>query len=85
MGVLSWLKRRFRRKKGEDEIPPLPEGAEAPPEPLGELGAVTAENVKAKMDLMATRLDSLSTQYAALNERIKNIERLVTEIRSFCK
>ncbi len=81
MGIFGRIKGAFRRKKEEDELP-----IEEPLAPaVSELGEVTAENVKAKMDLMMTRLDSLSTQYATVNERIKNIERLVTEIRSFCK
>jgi len=52
---------------------------------ISEAEPVTIENVRAKLELVMTRLDSLSTQYAAMNERLKNIERLVTEIRSFCK
>jgi hypothetical protein len=81
MGILGRIKSALSRKKDEDELPPI----EGPPSPVSELGEVTAENVKAKMELMMTRVDSLSTQYAAMNERIKNIERLVTEIRSFCR
>jgi hypothetical protein len=82
MGILSRIKGAFKRKKDEDELPPIKD-METPA--VSELGEVTAENVKAKMELMMTRVDSLSTQYAAMNERIKNIERLVTEIRSFCR
>jgi len=81
MGILS---RIFRRKKEE-----VPEPEEVPESTLG---TVTVENVKAKMDLVLTRfekintqIDSLRVQNETLSERIKNIERLVTEIRSFCK
>ena len=76
MGILD----RFRRKKKEEPLPELP----VEPKDMG-IESVTAKNVKAKIDLMMTQIDSLSTQYTALNERIKNIERLVTEIRSFCR
>ena len=82
MGIIDRIKSKFKKK---EELPPLPELPTTPTAPTSELGEVTAENVKAKLELMMTRLDSLSTQQAAMNERIKNIERLVTEIRSFCK
>ena len=83
MGIVDRIKGAFRRKKGI-ELPPMPEIPEAKPS-LSEAGDINIENYKAKMELMMTKLDSISTQYAALNERVKNIERLVTEIRSFCK
>lgn len=83
MGVVDRIKGAFRRKK-DMELPPMPEIPEAKPA-LSEAGDINIENYKAKMELMMTKLDSISTQYAALNERVKNIERLVTEIRSFCK
>jgi hypothetical protein len=82
MGILSRIRSKLGKKKDEDELPPI-EDVETPA--TSELGEITVENVKAKMELMMTRLDSLSTQYAAMNERIKNIERLVTEIRGFCR
>jgi len=80
MGIGGWLKRKLKK---EDEV--LEE--EELKEPMGprELGEVTAENMQAKVELIMARMDSLSTQQAAINERIKNIERLVTEIRSFCR
>jgi hypothetical protein len=83
MGVFDGIRNRLRRNK-ETELSPMPEDI-GMPKPAAEFGEVAAENVKAKLDLMATRLDSISTQYAAMNERIKNIERLAAEIRSFCK
>lgn len=78
MGILD----RLRRKK--EPLPPLPP-PEPEPKPDTGLSLAAEGNVKAKIELMMTQMDSLQTQYAALNERIKNIERLVTEIRSFCK
>lgn len=80
MGILSRLKGAFRRKKKEEPLPEI----EKPKVELG-LEPVTMENVRAKMELVVTQMDSLRTQYEAMNERIKNIERLVTEIRGFCK
>ena len=75
---------RFRRKKKETELPELPEEHVPATGQVG-LESANAENVKAKIELLMTQMDSLQTQYSALNERIKNIERLVMEIRSFCK
>lgn len=85
MGILSSIKDRFKRKE------PMPSDVTKPeiPKPTGlevsPLEKTTAENVRAKMDLVMTQLDSLRTQYETLNERIKNIEKLVMEIRSYCK
>lgn len=76
MGLFSRLK--FWRKK-EEPLPPVEIKREIIPE------ATTMENLKAKMDLVLTQLDSLRVQNETLNERIKNIEKLVTEIRGYCK
>jgi len=77
MGIFSRLK--FWKKKEE----PLPAVPEIKPEITPE--STRIENVKAKMDLILTQLDSLRVQNETLSERIKNIERLVTEIRGYCK
>jgi len=81
MGILSNLKQKLSRKKLEPlpPLPPLPSKPEISFEPTN------MDNVKAKMELVLTQMDSLRIQYETLNERIKNIERLVTEIRSYCK
>ncbi|MEM7821294.1 MAG: hypothetical protein QXX38_00530 [Candidatus Aenigmatarchaeota archaeon] len=80
MGIFSRIKERFKKK--ESLIPSL----EAPPT-LKEktLEEVSLENLKAKIDLILTRLDSLNIQNTNLGERIERIERLVTEIRGYCK
>lgn len=77
MGIFSRLK--FWKKKEE----PLP----VPPEIKREVTPESAriENVKARMDLILTQIDSLRVQNETLSERVKNIERLVTEIRGYCK
>jgi hypothetical protein len=81
MGILSNLKQKMSRKKLEPlpALPPLPSKPETSFEPTN------MDNVKAKMELVLTQMDSLRIQYETLNERMKNIERLVTEIRSYCK
>ncbi len=47
--------------------------------------AVTTENVKAKMDLVLAQVDSLRTQYEALNQRTQTIESMVREIYNLAK
>jgi len=81
MGVFSNLKQKLSRKKLEP-LPPLPS---LPTKPEVSFEPTNLENIKAKVELSLTQLDSLRIQYETLNERIKNIERLVTEIRSYCK
>lgn len=74
----------LRRKKKEE---PLPE-VELPPEvekPKVSAETTTAENVKAKMDLILTQMDSLRTQYENLNERIIAIERMIKEMYDMAK
>jgi len=80
MGILD----RFKKKEPLPDVGSLPSLPPALPE-APTLEKTTMENVKAKIDLVATQLDSLRTQYETLNERIKNIEKVVTEIRSFCR
>lgn len=81
MGILSSIKQKLGKKKLEP-LPPLPL---LPTKPEVSFEPTNIENVKAKVELSLTQLESLRIQYETLNERIKNIERLVTEIRSYCK
>lgn len=46
---------------------------------------VATENLKAKVDLMLSQVDSLKLEYEALNQRIQNIERMVREIYAMAK
>lgn len=78
MGIFS---RIFRRKKPE----PVPEPtAEIPPKEITAEMA-TAENVKARMDLVLAQMDSLRMQYEAMNERIVAIERMIKELYDMAK
>ncbi len=45
----------------------------------------TIENVKSKMDLVLSRLDSLRTEHETLNERVGNMERMLKEIYAMAK
>jgi len=85
---------RFRRKK-KDKIfntptvkPPPAVTTQStsmtPPAPAVPL-AVKSENVRTEIELIRSQMDNIRIQYESINARLKNIERLVTEIRSFCK
>jgi uncharacterized coiled-coil protein SlyX len=42
---------------------------------------VDISNVRAKLDLLLTEMDSLKTQNQMINERLKTIEKMLTETR----
>ncbi|MBI1979024.1 MAG: hypothetical protein HYS62_03125 [Candidatus Aenigmarchaeota archaeon] len=46
---------------------------------------VATENLKAKVDLMLTQVDSLKIEYEAINQRIQNIEKMVRELYAMAK
>jgi len=77
MGIFSRLKSWGRKK----EVPPPIEA----PKPPTTFESTNIENVRAKMDLILTQIDSLRVQNETLNERIKNIEKVVAEILSIAK
>ncbi len=75
MGIFSWL---FRRKKEEPKPTDMPK-VEITPE------TATIDNVKAKMELVLTELDSLKIQYNVMNQRVMSMERMVKEIYDMAK
>lgn len=79
MGILD----RLRGKKKDRLRVPTP-GEGVPRGPITP-AAVATRNVKVQMDLIMTQIDSLRMQYETINARLQNIERLVTEIRGFCR
>lgn len=82
MGIFSRIKEIFRRKKEE----PLPELEELKlPKPEITAESATVGNIKTKMDLVLTQLDSLKTQYEAMNERIITIEKILKELYNMAK
>jgi hypothetical protein len=48
-------------------------------------GEANAENVKAKMDLVLTQIQSLNVRYETLNERLQRIEQMIQEIYRIAK
>jgi phenylacetate-coenzyme A ligase PaaK-like adenylate-forming protein len=78
--VFERLKRIFGRKK---EIPAAPGVPELPKVVTAE--TTTTENMRAKMDLLLTQLESLNVRYETLNQRLANVERMVQEIYVIAK
>jgi len=84
MGIFSGLLGIFKKKQPEIPTEDLPE--EIPMSAL-ELSqeATTIENLKVKMDLIATHFDTLKTQYEVLNGKISAIEKMVKEMYEMSK
>jgi len=84
MGLLDRLK---RKKKDALDEPVFPVGAQ--PEtamvPPSISTSMATSGIKAEMDLILSQMENLRIQYEAINSRLQNIERVVAEIRSFCK
>lgn len=60
------------------ELPPLPRAPAV-------ATSATSGSLKAGLDLVLSQMENLRMQYEAISSRLQNIERLVSEIRSFCK
>jgi len=83
MGILD----RLRRKKKSEFVgtpaalgsPAYTVAAPAVPTP-----AATG-SLKAEMDLVLSQMENLLMQYEAIDARLQNMERVIKEIRSFCK
>jgi uncharacterized coiled-coil DUF342 family protein len=71
--------------KKEEELPPLEVPKEAPEGTGIENIREKVELLTTKVDNMRTQFDSLKTQQDTLNERLKNIERMVSEMYEMAK
>ena len=83
MGIFSGLFGIFKKR-----TPAMPiESTEDMPLSALEVNQeeTTIDNIKAKMDLMATNFDTLKTQYEILNQKISAIERMVKEMYEMSK
>lgn len=92
MGLLDRLR---RKKKYELDEPRFPAGypetmaAAATTAPVQYAPAVpistATSTLKSELDLLLSQMENLRMQYEAISSRLQNIERLVAEIRSFCR
>lgn len=89
MGIVDWFRGRGRKKRDSHPMPAVtPPGQ--PPVPGARAVPVYPRTpdtgtMRAEMDLILSQMETLRIQYEAINARLQNIERLVTEIRGFCK
>lgn len=79
--VFGIFKKIFKSKKEEQPMSPLTGIAK----PGIAAETTSAENMKAKMDLVLAELDSLRVQYEAINQRIQTIETMVKELYAMAK
>lgn len=70
--------------KKKEELPPLPPVNLTGSQPVTQ-ETTTIENVKAKMDLVLSRMDSLRTQQEVLIERVNNAEKILKELYAMAK
>lgn len=84
MGIFSSLLGIFKKRESQE----VPTGV-VEESPLSALDAsqeyLTMDNLKAKMDLIATHFDTLKTQYEVLNEKVSSIEMMVKELYEMSK
>ena len=83
MGIFSVF---FGRKKRKVVEPILVPPHHFPPE-ISKISSESTmmENVKSKMDLVLTQLDSIRTDYQIMNERVSKIEKILKEIYELAK
>jgi len=80
MGIFGFGKKKVVPK----DLEPLP----LPPKGMGmEIAHDTPEmsNLRAKIDLIMTQMESMAVKYQTLNEKIDRIERMVQEIYAMAK
>ena len=72
---------------GRGPLPPRPLAPEPlarprfGPELMPETNQAEMTNIKAKMDLLLTEINSIKTQNQTINERLRSIERTLAEMR----
>lgn len=73
---------KFWKKKEKVEDVNVPLDVPSLPKMTGD---ANAENVKAKMDLVLTQMQSLNVRYETLNARLDRIEQMIQEIYKIAK
>jgi len=73
--------------QGRESLPPRPLGPEPLPRPrfeselMPETKQAEMSNIRAKIDLLLTEMDSIKTQNQTINERLRSIEKALAELR----
>ena len=82
MGFFSKLNPFKKKGKVED----IDLAANIIPENMPKIiGETNVENVKAKMDLVLTQIQSLNVRYETVNSRLERIEQMIQEIYKIAK
>lgn len=81
--MFGWIRKIFRRKK--DVTEEIPAETALHPSTFPSAETASTENVKAKLDLVLTQLESLNLRYESLNGRMQNLERMISEIHEIAK
>jgi len=82
MGLLDF----FRKKEKERLDDPLNTSSrfKYPSMDIKDNLSQSPTEIRSQIDLLTSQMQSLRLQYDAINARLQNIERIVTEIRSYC-
>jgi hypothetical protein len=84
MGFFSKLN-PFKKKEKVEDVD-LAATGNIPHEMVPEItGETNIENVKAKMDLVLTQIQSLNVRYETVNSRLERIEQTIQEIYKIAK
>lgn len=78
-----WKRKAKNADVGFGNVGNLP--AEFSPKVNLNAGEANVENVKAKMDLVLTQIQSLNVRYETFNERLDRIEKMIAEIYRIAK
>jgi len=90
MSIFGKIKRKLRRKKYDDisdlgkiseKLPAAPSGQQATSELQEEQEKIRIDNLKSKLDLVLIDLDNIKTQNQMMNERLKNIEKNLVDMK----
>jgi hypothetical protein len=84
MGFFSKLN-PFKKKEKVEDVD-LAATGNIPHEMVPKItGETNIENVKAKMDLVLTQIQSLNVRYETVNSRLERIEQMIQEIYKIAK
>ena len=85
MGFFSKLN-PFKKKEKVEDTDLTANIGNIPPEMMPKVtGEANVENMKAKMDLVLTQMQSLNVRYETLNSRLERIEQMIQEIYKIAK
>ncbi len=88
MDILNIFKRKKKREFDTLDEPLRPRDRVMQPDIRSNIESslsLSPNEMRSQIDLLSSQMQSMRLQYDAINARLQNIERIVIEIRSFCK